>query len=163
MGASGSVALTPVERLGHTVALFAGQVGALAARTPNREAGPAWGPLEALVHVTVWHETYAATVRALLDGRRPDLPRGEYAEINAAALAREWTCPPARLVARLLRAQVALEELAPRADAAGLRFAFKAGATARPWPAALAVVERHVRGHLEEATWTRAPTRTRAT
>jgi hypothetical protein len=163
VGGSGYVVLTPIERLGHTVALFAGQVGAMAARTPNREASPAWGARDALVHVTVWHETYAATVRALLDGRRPDSPRGQYVEIDAAALARGWACPPARLVARLLRAQVTLEELAPRADAAGLRFAFKAGATARPWPAALAIVERHVRGHLEEATCTRARARVRAT
>jgi len=149
---AGGPNVTPVERLGHAVVLFAAQVGAMAARAPGGAAGRPASPLEALVHVTVWHETYAVTVRTLLDGRRPILPRGEYAEINAAALARERACPPGRLVARLLRAQAALEALAPRADAADLRFAFKAGATVRPWSAALAVAERHVRSHLEEVT-----------
>jgi hypothetical protein len=147
--------VTPVERLGHAVVLFAAQVGAMAARA----AGGGSCPLEALVHVTVCHETYAATARAILDGQRPSRPRDGYL---AAALARERSCPPGRLVARLLRAQAALEALAPRADAAGPRFAFDGDATARTWPAALALIERRVWQQLEEVTGGRDPGRARA-
>jgi hypothetical protein len=174
--------VTPVERLGHAVVLFAAQVGAMAARAPEGAAGRASGPREALVQVTVRHERYAATVRRLLDGQpqpppRPradghtaaadDTParrrrgRVDCADVDAAALARERSCPPGRLVTRLLRAQTALEALSPRADAAGLRLAFADGASARPWAVALDALEQHVRDRLDEVTGAPAPLRGR--
>ena len=71
-----------------------------------------WGAAEVLTHVTFWHEQYVASVRALLDGNRPDPPRGSYGEINDHQIEAARERPVAEVVARLWAAQQVLEGLA---------------------------------------------------
>ena len=72
---------------------------------------------------------------------------GPFSQLNAVAVAQLATVPIPVLVARLLRAQVKLERLAPLARQRRLRIAVKPGAMERPIDAFLDRVEAHIRSH----------------
>lgn len=114
---------------------------------PEHPAPAAWGPREVLVHLVFWHETFVATIQALLDGREPSLPAGTFAELNAAAVRANAAVPVDNLVQRFRAAQAQMEHLAVRAAGRGLAIPVKAGSRTRTLEQLIAEVEAHIRNH----------------
>lgn len=133
-----------VDRLDRTVESFIAYIQGL---PPQSLAPRAWGPREVLVHLVFWHETFVATIEALLDKREPELPRGTFAELNAAAVKANGGVAIPELIARFRAAQARLDELAARAGDRRLAIPVKAGSRPRTLEKLLWEIEAHVRNH----------------
>ncbi|HEY8415845.1 MAG TPA: DinB family protein [Thermaerobacter sp.] len=120
-----------LEKLDRTVDSFIAYIEGL---PPEELAARAWGPREVLVHLVFWHETFVAALEALLDQREPRLPRGTFAELNAAAVKANAGVAVPELIRRFREAQGRLTELVGRAARAGdrtLAIPVKAGSRPR--------------------------------
>lgn len=114
---------------------------------PEQLAPAAWGPREVLVHLVFWHETFVSTIQALLDRREPNLPRGTFAELNAAAIRANAAVPIPDLIERFRAAQARLETLAVQAAGHPLAIPVKAGSRTRTFEQLMLEAEAHIRNH----------------
>lgn len=131
-------------KLRQAVESFVAYIGSL---PPDQLAPAAWGPREVLVHLVFWHETFVSTTQALLDLQEPSLPRGTFAQLNAAAIRASAGVPVPDLVERFRVAQARLESLALRAGGCPLAIPVKAGSKPRTLEQLVAEAEAHIRNH----------------
>lgn len=131
-------------KLDQTVESFVAYIESL---PPGALAPRAWGPREVLVHLVFWHETFVATIEALLDQREARLPQGTFAELNAAAVKTNAGATISELIERFRRAQAQLAVLAARAGDRRLAIPVKAGSRPRTLEQLLAEIEAHIRNH----------------
>lgn len=133
-----------LRKLDQTVESFVAYIENL----PPGALGPStWGPREVLVHLVFWHETFVATIAALLDQREAQLPRGTFAELNAAAVKANAGATISELIQRFRGAQARLAALAARAGDRRLAIPVKAGSRPRTLEQLLGEIEAHIRNH----------------
>lgn len=99
------------------------------------------------MHLVFWHETFVSTIQALLDQRQPSLPRGTFAELNAAAIQSNAAVPVADLLERFGAAQAQIETLSAQATGYPLAIPVKAGTRTRTLEQLMAEAEAHIRNH----------------
>jgi len=106
-----------------------------------------WTARDALVHVVFWHESFARNVADLAAGTKPRPLKGTYAQLGKRAAEESEGCRVSELLARLERAQGAIEHSV--FDPNVTLIPYKVGS--RPYTPSehIRVVDDHVRGHLD--------------
>lgn len=135
-----------LDRLGETVSELVavyrsiGEASAL--------VNSAWTARDALIHVVFWHESFARNVHDLARGIKPTPLKGTYAELGRRASAEAQDLSIAELLDRMTSAQNIIERSVHHPLVTSIPY--KVGS--RPYGANehLAVVNEHVRGHLNQ-------------
>lgn len=75
--------------------------------TENQEclSGGPWSARDTLGHIAFWHESFARNVRALTEGRQPDVLEGSYPDLNRTGVERSRAMGLGQIAGRLRRAQ----------------------------------------------------------
>ncbi len=64
-----------------------------------------WSVQDTLGHIAFWHESFARNVKALVDGREPDVLEGSYPDLNRMGVERSRTMTVGQITGRIRRAQ----------------------------------------------------------
>ncbi len=64
-----------------------------------------WSVQDTLGHIAFWHESFARNVKALVDGREPDVLEGSYPDLNRMGVERSRTMTVGQIAGRIRRAQ----------------------------------------------------------
>jgi hypothetical protein len=104
---------------------------------------------DVLSHLVYWHREYVDIACALMEGRRPELKQGTYAELNAAAAVEFGDVPMSDLADRLLELQASLEIALRALPDWGLKYPVKHGSRVKPVEDRLPVIESHIVKHIK--------------
>ena len=64
-----------------------------------------WSVQDTLGHIAFWHESFARNVKALVEGREPDVLEGSYPDLNRMGVERSRTMTVGQIAGRIRRAQ----------------------------------------------------------
>ena len=64
-----------------------------------------WSVKDTLGHIAFWHESFARNVKALVEGREPNVLEGSYPDLNRMGVERSRGMGVGKIVGRIRRAQ----------------------------------------------------------
>lgn len=67
-----------------------------------------WTVKDTLGHIAFWHESFARNVRALFDGRQPNVLDGKYPDLNQQSIEISRSMSVGQIVGRIKRAQAVI-------------------------------------------------------
>ena len=133
-----------IESLSHALHAFADFVHSLPAAKLEPRKGKPWGPREVLIHLVFWHEQYAQIAAEVLTGKRREMLRGTFKQINDWAVSQNAAASVEDLLACWATAQMKLLRISRRPEAVRLKFSLREGS--KEWP--FAVLMRLAAGHI---------------
>ncbi len=134
-----------LEQLHATVDDFVAYINHL---TPDQLALDGWGPREILIHLVFWHENFAETLIALSEGKKRDLPQGDFKDLNTEAVMLNHLVPVDVLLGRLLEAQRTIELLSRRENVLNDKVPLRYRSKEWLFAASVKRLEKHIFGHL---------------
>ena len=106
-----------------------------------------WTVKDTLGHIAFWHDSFARNVAALTDGRKPDVLKGTYPDLNARGVAESRGQSVTRIAARIRSAQRVLQRRIPKLPA-DARIPYRIGSRDYAPDEHLAMVRGHILAHL---------------
>ena len=64
-----------------------------------------WSVQDTLGHIAFWHESFARNVKAMVEGRQPDVLEGSYPDLNRMGVERSRSMSVGQIAGRIRRAQ----------------------------------------------------------
>jgi hypothetical protein len=118
-------------------------------RTPKPETLQVddWTVKDTLGHIAFWHESFARNVRALADGRQPDVLEGTYPDLNQRGVERSRSMSVGQIAGRIRRAQVVIRQCIARLPA-DIMIPYRKGSRDYSPDEHLITVRGHIVAHL---------------
>lgn len=107
----------------------------------------AWTVKDTLGHIAFWHDSFARNVAALTDGRKPNVLKGTYPDLNARGITESRGQTAAQIAERIRAAQRVLQRRIPTLPP-DMRIPYRIGSRDYAPDEHLAMVRAHILAHL---------------
>jgi len=103
---------------------------------------------EVLSHLVFWHREYSKVIKALRNGRQPELKSGTFVELNAAATVEFRKVPMSELTYQFALHQNQLAQELKLLSDWEVNFPVKCGGRVKSVSERLPAIESHIRNHV---------------
>ena len=139
-----------IGRLSSAVSSFMEFIHSLPAAKLEPATSETWGPREVLIHLVFWHEQYARIASDILGGKKREMLRGTFKQINAAAVSQNATATLADLLGRWGVAHEELFRISRWRQATRLKFSLREGSKEWPFLVLMRLAAGHILRHEEK-------------
>ena len=106
-----------------------------------------WSVQDTLGHIAFWHESFARNVKALVEGREPEVLEGSYPDLNRMGVERSRHMSVGQIAGRIRRAQRVIRH-SIFALPADTQIPYRKGSRAYTPDEHLVIVRDHIVAHL---------------
>ena len=106
-----------------------------------------WSVQDTLGHIAFWHESFARNVKAMVEGREPDVLEGSYPDLNRMGVERSRKMGVGQIAGRIRRAQGVIRRSILTLPA-GTQIPYRKGSRDYTPDEHLEIVRDHIIAHL---------------